>query len=303
MKYVENSKANFAKRWYVLVHRKSCLDHIKDKIVKFKMISVLMSIFNKENILSTILSSMFENTSTAVTEYIFVLDGCTDSSEKILLDFSKNNAGKSIKIFKTNDVFELRSNNRGLRECSNEYCIIIQDDMQIMEPNWDCKMLRAISHFDDVWAVTGRTALNISPRYPAEVWADKCEGPVGHNYSESAFDNLERNKIYIRQIVNRGPLMVKMNVIREMGFFDESLPGVIGCDDADLCFRTFKKTGLKCGSYPIAYYSPLHWGATRSGPNSSFCVSQENLNLEEVVKRHRSVIDSWTGNETRELAD
>ncbi len=53
-------------------------------------ISILLTIHNQERILSKILDSLFKNSSTNVKEYIFVLDGCTDHSERILTDFILN---------------------------------------------------------------------------------------------------------------------------------------------------------------------------------------------------------------------
>ena len=46
--------------------------------------SIILTIFNKEKIIKRIVDSLFELTSNFVNEYIFILDGCTDSSELIL---------------------------------------------------------------------------------------------------------------------------------------------------------------------------------------------------------------------------
>ena len=70
--------------------------------------------------------------------------------------------------------------------------------------------------------------------------------------------------------------------MKKLNYFDETLPGVIGCDDADICLKCYKTYGLKCGSYYIRYYSPLEWGSTRVGPNTNFI-----LNKHEVIKRYK----------------
>ena len=53
------------------------------------MISVIVCIFNKENIIERIIKELYKNTSELVKEYIFVLDGCTDNSCKIVTEMEQ----------------------------------------------------------------------------------------------------------------------------------------------------------------------------------------------------------------------
>ncbi|WP_396189543.1 glycosyltransferase family A protein, partial [Flavobacterium sp.] len=95
-----------------------------------------MSIFNKENVLERVINSLIENSSPLVTEYIFVLDGCVDDSEQIVHKMiSKIPPGASHKILKTDNVFETRSNNVGIKSATQKYVCVVQDDMQILEKN------------------------------------------------------------------------------------------------------------------------------------------------------------------------
>lgn len=259
--------------------------------------SIVLTIFNKEKIIKTIIESLFSNTSPFVTEYIFVIDGCTDYSEKILLEtLHKLPEHCSYKIIHTPDVYELKANNSGLRACSNDYGIIVQDDMQLMEKDWDKRLIAPMLKYPDIWAVTARTTCSLSIKGE---WYNQIEGPVGHNYGKPT--SLSRDHIYIGQIVNRGPLLLKMSVMREIGFFDETLPGCIGCDDADACLKVYSKFGLRCASCWIEYYSPLEWGASRIGPNTRFCQQQEHLNKMEVIKRYSHILEGWNKDEIRLL--
>lgn len=261
------------------------------------MQSVILTIFNKQNILKMILESLIQHTSKTVDEYIFVLDGCTDNSESILNDFLVKTPGINYKIIKTNDVFELRANNAGLKACKNEYAIIVQDDMCIKESNWNDRLMMPIKTFDDIWAVTARAAVSLDVN---DRWYNIKEGPVGHRFSTDS--NYPRNVVHVGQIVNRGPLLLKMSVMKSINYFDESLPGCIGCDDADACLKVYERFKLRCCSYWISYYSPLEWGATRSGPNVSYVANEETKNRHEVIARYRTLLTSWDKDETRYLS-
>jgi glycosyltransferase involved in cell wall biosynthesis len=257
--------------------------------------SVILTIFNKASILKMIISALFEYTSESVNEYIFVLDGCTDNSESILHEMLPAIPHKALhKIIKTNDVFELRANNAGLRECTNKYAIIVQDDMCIQEKGWNDRLLQPILLYKDIWAVTARTSCSL---HPDGYWYNLNEGPVGYKYKDNI--NYPRNHIFVGQVVNRGPLLVTMSIMKEIGYFDETLPGCIGCDDVDACLKVFQKFGLRCCSFWIGYDSPLEWGATRTGPNGDFVRKEEARNMKEVLARYSNLLNEWKYDEIR----
>ena len=176
-------------------------------------VSVVMTIFNKENILKNILYYLFDNTSENVNEFVFVLDGCVDGSKDILnAVISERSLGERCKIFEAANVFELRANNISLRNVTNKYAIIVQDDMQIMEKNWDKRLLQPILAFPDIWAVTARTSCSMNT--DAYSFYNTNEGPVGHAYIPLDQTDYDRSVVYIGQIVNRGPLLVDMSIMK-----------------------------------------------------------------------------------------
>jgi glycosyltransferase involved in cell wall biosynthesis len=232
-----------------------------------------------------------------VTEYIFVLDGCTDRSESVLMEMLPqipHNAHH--KIIYANNVFELRANNLGLKCCSNPFAVIVQDDMVLIESNWNERLLLPFQQYEDIWAITARTSCSLNS---AGFWEHMHEGPVGAQYSSTS--NYPRDICFIGQVVNRGPLMVKMDIMKKIGFFDEHLPGVIGCDDVELCLRVFQVFRLRCGSFWVGYKSNFEWGSTRIGPAASYCTQQERLNMKEVIRRYKHVLDCWKWDETRPI--
>lgn len=258
-----------------------------------------MSIFNKANLLDQILTGLFENTSSLVTEYIFILDGCTDGSGVILEEKIKTfDKQQQCTVLTAPNVFEIRSNNMGLKIATQPYVCIIQDDMLIKEKDWDRRLVKPFLYFDDVFAVTARTTVQLS--LDAH-WINGIEGPVGDRYGQHS--NISRDKFYVGQTVNRGPLMFDRQRLASLGYLDETLPFLLNADDADVCFKAFIKHGWRCGTYWIGYYSPDSWGSTRSGPNSKYLTDNMDINVKEVVKRYRDVIINWNHNEVRDLPD
>jgi glycosyltransferase involved in cell wall biosynthesis len=246
--------------------------------------SILLTIHNQERILSEILDSLFKNSSTNVKEYIFVLDGCTDNSERILTDFILNYLPSNVtyKVLYASNVYETKANNIGLREVTQEYVIIVQDDMKITEVNWDIRLIFPMKKYSDIWAVTARSALNFEP--DTCEYLDLIEGPVGYKFKQFEFP---RNEFYIRCIINRGPLAINMPKLLEVGLFDESMPGVQGWDDVELCYRIMTLKNWKCGSFWIEYYSPLEWGKSRaSSAISKFLENEQNKNMNYMISKY-----------------
>jgi len=254
------------------------------------MISVIVCIFNKQNIIEKIINALFVKSSELVKEYIFVLDGCSDNSPKIVNEVVKNIPENiTYKIIYTNNVFEIRSNNVGMKNANQKYVCIVQDDMEIIEQNWDKRLIQPFLHFTDIFAITARSALQMDENGN---FFNVKEGPVGHHCFEKN-NNISRDIVYINQMVNRGPLMMDLEKVKKLGYLDETLPGLLAADDHDLCVKAFLNHGWKCGSYWIQYYSPLEWGSTRTGQNSHILGNHIQANVNELARRYRSFFRNW----------
>lgn len=263
-------------------------------------VSILLTIHNQENILKNILSNIFRVASNNVTQYVFVLDGCTDNSETILKEELVNVCTDYV-IKYTNNVFEIKANNCGLQEVTGDYVIIVQDDMLITEDNFDVRLVYPMKKYDDIWAVTARTALNFDP--VAKDYPDAAEGPVGHNYKKFSYP---RNKLEIRSALNRGPLAISMSKFKEVGgLFDITLPGIQGFDDIELCYRVLSSKPWKCGSFWIEYNSPLHWGKSRQNNTViQFIGGEQDKNMNYVINKYGvETINKWRIVETRTIEE
>lgn len=272
-------------------------------------ISIVLTVYNKENLIRNVLLGILNNISDKTTEFIVVLDGCTDNSEKILLETlnSLDLSQLKVQILKTDDVYETRANNVGLKASSGDYCIIFQDDMVVREKNFDKRLIQPLLQYDDLFAVTARNAHNLFLKDNIGMidWCDIVGGPVGDRFDHSYRipSDFDRDTMHLKLVINRGPVAFDMSKLKRLNYFDETLPGIICCDDHDLCLRARINFGWKCGAYWIWYESRSEWGTSRtcSSDKSKFFIQQEELNRKELYNRYSTIIPSLVLNETRKI--
>ena len=109
----------------------------------------------------------------------------------------------------------------------------------------------------------------------------------------------ERNIFSVRDVVNRGPLMIKLSMLKKLGYLDE-LFAPFTLDDHDLCLKAYKKYGWVCGSYVIDYLSDLKWGSTRRNEKIAMIVKNaEKKNMKIIIDRYSDHIRSLKHDEYR----
>ena len=122
--------------------------------------SIILTVHNQEGLIPTVLKGIEDNTE-GDYELIVVVDGCSDRSEEVITDYLKNSEITSNSVINTPDIYENKANNVGLRIAQGKYATIIQDDQVITEKGWNTRMHKPFESFDDVFAVTARTAHNL----------------------------------------------------------------------------------------------------------------------------------------------
>jgi len=256
-------------------------------------ISVVLTIHNKEMLAYEVMKAILLKSSPAVKEVIVVLDGCTDTSfEKVDTAVANYNTRRIPIIYvETPDVYELRANNEGMKRANGEYVILCQDDCVIQEQDYDVRLLSVFKKYNDIFAVSGRAAHNIE-----RAWSGFY--PLGYSDLMGYDNKAPRDKVFIRDAVNRGPLMLEMKRTRELEYFDEALLPQNG-DDHDLCLRGYRK-GWLCGSTWVDYRSDEDWGTSRSG-KSIVTGDVIKKNMTTIYERHHDLIDGKKHNEERPI--
>ena len=187
-------------------------------------------------------------------------------------------------------IWETASNNLGARAAhpSAEVLIFIQDDVTVETDGWNVILALPTRLYADVVGVTGRCA---HPRYSVSATSLQTHSAVGRctvNINDPlTFDADHRCMFYIRDTINRGPLLIVHDVFREMGYFDEVH---FHMDDSDHDFftRLYEHSRQVGGFMPFDFIAPL---AHASGqkvhpplPNST------RKYLEERKQRERSSV-------------
>lgn len=235
---------------------------MKDKI------SIVLTIHNKEKLIELVLNSIINNISTITDEIVLVFDGCTDSSEEKCNKIIEKNKNILFTKIYTDDVYELRANNSGIKAAKNNFCLLIQDDMEIKEKDFDLRMKEPFDKFDDVFSVTSRDAHNF------------FFNGYNMNYKDFAnCDNIPRNIFAVRDVINRGPILLKKEDMKKLNYLDEEFcPNAF--DDFDLCLRAKLLLNKVSGCYWVEVYSPSEWGTGR----------QKNLDLHSWAHSKNSKI-------------
>jgi glycosyltransferase involved in cell wall biosynthesis len=268
------------------------------------MFSIVLTVHNKEFLLNHILESIKLYT-VGKYELIVVLDGCSDSSEQILDKFMASNPKIKIVKLYANDVFETKANNIGLKASTEEYCIIVQDDMIMNEAAWNERLVKPVKSFSDVFAVTSQTAHNwvYNPNNKKEFVEDTdddwCDILI-HTDHATRF-TFPRNVFAIRDSANRGPLLLRHDVLQKLNYLDESFSPQ-DMDDHDLCYRAYRDLGMLAGCYWTSIISDYSWGGTRENNKPKPWIFKANhKNVKIVWNRHKDLILAKKHDENRVL--
>lgn len=229
--------------------------------------TIVLTVHNKEATIKRVLTGISKTTSQSTSRVLIILDGCTDNTEQIVRQYIERccDCGREWDVILTPDIWETRANNIGLRNAQTTYVTILQDDMLLEEVNWDLKLIGTLES-DNVFAVTGRTVHD----FIIHNGLFKVVNPAGREYPLGSSGIIPKiiakivavlklhsiscrlDCVHKRLIANRGPLIMKTDHVRGLGYLDERY-APFELDDADLCCRAFKKYGLISAVNTIGY--------------------------------------------------
>jgi len=250
-----------------------------------KTISIILTIHNKQALVRAVTTNILQRISKHAKELIVIFDGCTDLSE-LAFDCAAKGAKIAVKKLHADNVFETKANNLGLKASNCDYSCIIQDDMVMKENDFDARLLKAALLFPDCFAISGRDAHNI-----------KVESPTTVSYPDIVgwTTGAARDMVFVGDVVNRGPLLLENDRLRQLDYFDEAF-----CpqnqDDHDLCLRAREK-GWRCGACVLDYLSPAEWGSSRKGAGAGVITKAIAKNM--VLNRHGEFLKQPKTNEER----
>jgi glycosyltransferase involved in cell wall biosynthesis len=124
-------------------------------------LSVIMPIFNQQEVLRHNLNRLASSLRSK-WELILIDDSSTDGSLQVAQDWASEAHPQydslcRVRVLKTkHQVFETLCDAIGISETTGPYVLEVQSDMEILEPGFDEKLLRAIKSHPDLLMISGR---------------------------------------------------------------------------------------------------------------------------------------------------
>jgi glycosyltransferase involved in cell wall biosynthesis len=243
--------------------------------------SIITPIYNQEKTIVNTITSIINNTQNNF-EIILILDFCFDNTEKNIMNFLEKYKNKldnfiQITVFKNENIplFETKCDNIGFKNALGKYCLEIQADMTMTEYGYNVHLSKPFLLFDNIIAVSGRCAHNL--------FCDGGIGKLGTLIEQNINDiNVCKNKFYVYETCNRGPLLIDREKIKELNYLNEE-DYFLDNSDHDLMARAYIEKKYICGYVPINFDSPLFLGSTRNYNTYHYC-NEYWINYQEKQK-------------------
>lgn len=249
---------------------RSTLSDVIMKDTLYPLISIVVPIFNKGKTIISLLKKLHRSCiSYGNVELHIIFDGCVDDTESKVRDYYRGKDDYLVTFEVTPDIFEVKSNNIGLKKSQGKYCIIIQDDIYID----DCFLfLEAVNFLEKAPSIAILGCLAGVNFYPRGTVGLQGEGQIQVTPNEVYWrqdadtDSDLRNYFFEVDACMRGPLIIRRSFLLEHGYLDEIYAPLYN-DDMDICFRARDKGykvfamlgGVRNASLTMAAYDPTKW--------------------------------------------
>jgi glycosyltransferase involved in cell wall biosynthesis len=226
-------------------------------------LSVVIPTFNNADVLGTCLTSWERYAGHEPVELVVVEDGCRDHTAQLLAEQSQSAWGRrSLRWVHEDNVHELRSTNRGVRESRAPLVLAWQDDM-FLRVSWLVpELLRTFERYGELGLLCLSRGLNCFPiDEPIGNWDDL----VDWRRLQSTIGSRPLNWIRLQEVdVVIRPWAVRRACLDAVGSLDEAFVPT-EWDEADLSFR-IRGADWKVATHGYerlgAYY---HLGSTTVG--------------------------------------
>jgi GT2 family glycosyltransferase len=255
----------------------------------YPKISVTMPIFNKEATIVPLLADLdralaaYRN-----AELHLIFDGCVDRTEPLVKRyFAERKPEYAVTYETTPNLFETRTNNIGLRKCTGDYCVIMQDDNYVLDPNLFFEAVQFLEKNRRCAILGCLSGVNFYPRGtrlsgPGQI---ACTENETYWRQDTRADPSLAHKFFQVDACMRGPLLFRKSFLDKHGLLDE-IYAPLYQDDMDICFRAHH-VGFKV-------YCMLGKVENRSLTMARYD-AEKNRFFQAVMKRNTDIFYSrWT---------
>ncbi len=258
-----------------------CVLYQRTRLKTSPIFSIILPVNIQDKIIRENVQNILQFTQEA-WEFIIVFDDSRDNSIKEVLagldahgcidpqneriDYPYTNKSTDIKLASCNKelvrvllinqqtaVFETTANNIGMRAAKGEFFVLLQDDHRPIALGWNTELAAPVRAFEDVVGVGARCAVDFFYIKRNESIGQDCElTPV----------EKPKCQFFIRDTVNRGPLLLHAEKVRILGYLDEQNLFLEG-DDHDFFARAWFQHGWVAGWYPTSFEHLFAYGRSR----------------------------------------
>jgi glycosyltransferase involved in cell wall biosynthesis len=265
--------------------------------------SVVVPVHNQGAIIRRVLDSIVETT-LGTYELILILDGCTDNTaqqvEEWKMSLSTPPGLCHIEcIVNPTGLFETTCDNQGFRASRGKYLVEIQADMVVLTLGYNILLASPLEQYPDMAVTSGRCChqMNHSPGLALGKLGTKSSAP-----HEVLRDFQNYRKVFLSHTVNRGPIVFRASMLKELNYLDEA-HYVLGDDDHDFSARAWVLKQWRSGFVPVEVYSPLEWGSTRKprSPEAQAYLDMRSQNKKDGFLNQHQMRIVYPGPEEREF--
>ena len=238
--------------------------------------AVIVSLHNHASVASETIGNLLNQTR-GIWEVILVFDDCQDGSLNVVHDliklrlqsdhFQSTQCHTAVLtrvrcIIQPTAVWETASDNIGFRVARpSQFYMLVQADMTAFEEAFNIKLAAPMDVYSDLFAVSGRCSHNLIERPSNKAQAGRCGTDIAQPLGRQELA-AKRNTVFVRETVNRGPLLLRADRLLSLGFLDEK-NFHLGDDDHNLMLRAFLNYGWKSAHFHVGFVAPLEYGSRR----------------------------------------
>lgn len=204
--------------------------------------SVVLPIFNKEKTILPLLRLLNESlVRYKNAELHIIFDGCKDNTEELVKKYFKNKNDYDVTFEKTPNIFEVKSNNLGLKKASGKYSVIIQDDNFVYDRNFLFEAANFLEKNNKVAILGCLAGVNYYPKGTPVIGKGQVALDPNETYwrQDALTDTSYANEIFQVDACMRGPLIIRKDFMDKHGYLDEYYAPFY-MDDIDIAFRANK---------------------------------------------------------------
>ena len=244
-------------------------------------ISIIIPSKDNLDLISRILRDLFEKTDYSNFEVMVIDNGSTDQSVLNLYDHYRRTQPHFSAVISPEAFNFSRSVNRGLKVATGEHYLILNNDVEVIEPGWLKEMVSCLAY--DRTGVVGAKLLFANDKLQHAGVVVGFGGLAGHWYMSKPREfGGPMNRLHVRNsmtCVTGAVMLISGDCLRKIGLFDEE-NFAVAYNDVDYCLRAYK-AGFRIVWTPFAclyHHESLSRGSDKSGDRKKrFDQEKENL--------------------------